>query len=132
MAIMDMFNNAISWIKNFWDNLDLQKLSENIGGTSSEAVLAAIYFGLSFAIGILLKKYLKFLFGCVVCSIILIKVMEYNTLVTINWADFATVFGFGQEVNFNSISNQFFDWIKNNVLLFISSTVGFLIGYKLG
>ncbi len=40
--------------------------------------------------------------------------------------------GFDSAADFNAILNDIFSWIKDNFIIFISSVVGFLIGYKLG
>ena len=132
MAVREAFSNGISWIKETWNGFNLQELSQKIGGTSAEAVQAAVYFGLSFSIGFLFKKYFKFLFGCLVVSVVLMKVMEYNDLLRIDWEGMRVFLGMEKGADFNILINNVFDWIKRNILLFVASTVGFLVGYKLG
>jgi hypothetical protein len=132
MAVGELFNDFLNRIKEMWSNFDLKKISNDVGGTSAEAVQAAMYFGASFALGFLFKKYFKFLFSCLIISAILIKILEYNTLLTVNWNAIWLFLGVGPETGFNTIINQYFDWIKNNIVLFISAFIGFLIGYKLG
>ena len=132
MGIADMFNSAVQWIKDFWNNLDLQKLSEKMGGTSGEEVQAGIYFGVFFATGFLFKKYFKFVLSCLIVSIILIKVAEYNGFLQINMEALKTSFGMVPGGDWNALINTGFDWIKQHVLVFVSSVVGFLVGYKLG
>jgi hypothetical protein len=119
-------------VKEFWTTFDLKKWSEQIGGSSSEAIEAAVYFCLSFGIGFLFKKYFKFLFFSLICAVIMIKVLEYNHFLTIDWTAIKDFLGIGGSVDANQLINRSFDWVKAHILLFIAVTVGFLVGYKLG
>ena len=118
--------------KKFWCDLDLKKWAEDVGGSSAEAIQAAIYFGLSLAIGYLFKKYFKLVFVCLLVSAFLIKALEFAQLLTINWDAIKSVLGITSSSDFNTSLNAWFGWIRGNLLLFISSVVGFLVGYKLG
>jgi uncharacterized membrane protein (Fun14 family) len=132
MSVGAYLSSFLESVKKFWNEVDLKKWSEDIGGSSSEAVEAAMYFGLCFCTGFLFKKYCKIVITCLVFSVILIKVMEYNHLIGIDWNAMSAMFGLESATDFNSLLNLFFDWIKNHLLLFIASSVGFLVGYKLG
>ena len=132
MAIADTFNSFVQAVKDFWKDFDLKRLSEKIGGTSAEAIQAAMYFGIFFGIGFVLKKYFKFLFGALIVMVVMVKVMEYNQLITVNWTALQTLVGMGQTGDFNSLMNASISWIKQNILVFVASVIGFLIGYKLG
>jgi len=118
--------------KNFWNTFDLKKWAEDIGGSSAEAIQAAVYFGLSFAVGYLFKKYFKLVFICLIFSVFLIKALEYGKFLTIDWVAIKAMFGVGEATDFNVVFNGYFDWIKDHLLFFIASVVGFLVGYKLG
>ena len=132
MAITEMVTTSIESIKNFWNSFDLRTIAERIGGSSSEAILSTVYFGIFFAVGILFKKYFKFFFSCIFVSAILIKLMEYNGLLTINWAEAQVFIGISSTQDINAIINELFLWGKTNVFLLGASVIGFLIGYKLG
>jgi uncharacterized membrane protein (Fun14 family) len=126
------FNSFIEWLKGLWDKVNIKEWAENIGGTSSEAVQAAIYFGGGFAIGFLFRKYFKFVFFSLLTAIILILLLEYNKVLDIDWEALNVLLGFEPSADLGIVLNTSFDWIKNNLIIFISSVVGFLIGYKLG
>ncbi len=119
-------------IKQFWTTFDLRKWSEQLGGSSAEAIEAAVYFCLSFGVGFLFKKYFKFLFFSLICAAIIIKVLEYNQFLMIDWTAIKTALGISGTVDANQVINHCFDWVKAHLLLFIAVTVGFLVGYKLG
>ena len=132
MAAGDILTNTMGSLKNFWQNFDVKGFAQRIGGSSSEAIIATVYFALFFSIGILFKKYFRFFFGCLIVSIILIKVLEYNGLLYINWETIKLSTGVSSSQDFNALINEFLSWIKNNIFLFVASIIGFLIGYKLG
>jgi hypothetical protein len=132
MAVGEYVSGALESTKKFWHDLDIKKWSEQIGGSSAEAIEAAVYFCLSFAVGFLFKKYFKFIFICLIVSLFIIKGMEYSNFLVVNWDAIKTFFGMTGPTDFNAVVDHFFDWIKNHLLLFIAATVGFLVGYKLG
>ncbi len=119
-------------VKNFWNTFDLKKWAESIGGSSAEAIQAAIYFGLCFATGFLFKKYFKLVFVCLIVSLFVIKGLEYGKFLTIDWSAVKGFCGISQASDLNAVSNNCFAWIKAHLLLTGASVVGFLVGYKLG
>lgn len=131
-SISHGFSNVMTSIKNAWNNLDLKQLSEKIGGSSSEAVQAALYFGIAFAAGFFFKKYFKFIFGCFIVALIFVKVLEYNNLLHMDWSGVKNFVGLTEGATVNSMISHQLEWIKAHVLLFVAAVVGFLIGYRLG
>ncbi len=129
-------SSAIVNLKIFWHQFDLKKWAEGIGGSSAQAIQAAVYFGLSFAIGFLFKKYFKFLFMSLFVATFIILLLHYNKLVIIDIKAIKALLGMGHGAagggDINVLINHFFDKIRDNMLLFISSIVGFFVGYKLG
>lgn len=126
------FEAIIAWIKAMWDKIDIKKWSEEIGGSSSMAVQAAIYFGLGFAFGFLFKKYFKFIFFTLLFAMVIVLVLEYNNVIAIDWKALNIFLGLDPSTDFGVLINNVFEWIKQNLVIFISGTVGFIIGYKLG
>ena len=132
MPVSEYVTTATEGMKKFWNDFDIKKWSEQIGGSSAEAVEAALYFCLSFSIGFLFKKYFRFVFTCLIITLFTIKLLEYNQFLVIDWTAIKLFFGVTEAFDFNVMINTFFAWIKTHLLLFIASTVGFLVGYKLG
>ncbi len=131
---MQNTNSAATYadsIKSFFTSVDIKKWSESIGGSSAEAIEAAIYCLLSMGVGFIFKKYFKLIFTCLVISLIMIKVMEYSAFLTIDWNAIKSFFGITQGTDINMLSNKALDWIKAHMLISIASGIGFLIGYKL-
>ena len=116
------------WFKNLWNKLEF----EGLGDSSSIAIQVAIYFVSGFAIGFLFKKYLKFVLACLILSIVLIKVLEYNKVLDMDWDALKTLLGFDPAADWNVVFDFCLAWVKTQMLIVISSIVGFFIGYKLG
>lgn len=131
-VIMSKFEIFLEWVRSIWDKISIKQWSNEIGGSSTDAVQTAIYFGLGFAIGFLFKKYFKFAFFTLLASFLAILVLEYNQVLNINWDALNVLMGFSPSADSGAILNNIFDWIKSNLIIFISATIGFLIGYKLG
>ncbi|MBY0353625.1 FUN14 domain-containing protein [Candidatus Babeliales bacterium] len=131
MAIMDTLFSYWETIKGYWQGFDFKQWSENMAGSSAEALQAAVFFGGAFAVGFLFKKYFKFLLGSLVLTIIVIKILEHHLLITIDWPGVNALAGLEPDADLTTISAILFTWIKENIILFVASSVGFLIGYKI-
>ena len=125
-------SGMLETVKNFFTSFDLKQWAEKIGGSSAEAIEAAVYFGLCFAIGFLFKKHFKLVFACLVVSAFVVLGLDYLGMIMIDWAAIKGTLGISAGMNFNALVTSFFDWIKAHLLLFIASVVGFFVGYKLG
>jgi uncharacterized membrane protein (Fun14 family) len=132
MDIAGSFNAFIEWLKALWAKVNIQEWAESIGGSSADAIRAVIYFGVGFAVGFLFKRYFKFLLGSVLAALILILFLYYNKILDIDWEALNLFLGLEPTADFGVLLNNIFEWIKLNLLMSISSAVGFLIGYKLG
>lgn len=132
MDVNGTFNSLIEWIKELWAKINIKEWSENIGGSSADAIRAVIYFGAGFAVGFLFKRYFKFLFWSIVIALVLICFLQYNKILDIDWQSLNVFLGLEPTADLGVLLNGIFEWIKVNLLIFISSAVGFLIGYKLG
>lgn len=130
--VTSKFEIFIEWARSIWEKVNIQQWAEDIGGSSADAVQAAIHFGLGFAIGFLFKKYFKFVFFTLLTSFLVVLVLEYNQVLNIDWSALNVLLGFDPSADVGIILNTTFDWIKSNLITFVSATVGFLIGYKLG
>jgi hypothetical protein len=121
-------------VKGFWNEFDMKKWSQDVGGNYSEAVQAVIYFGVSFGAGFIIKRHFKLIFGCLALSLILIKGMEYYKLLEIDYTAIKDLFGISADKKdfITPLVMQTTDWIKANLIASIAALIGFLIGYKLG
>ena len=80
----------------------------------------------------LFKKYLKFIFMCLIVTIAVVKGLEYYKILDIDWEALNTFLGLEPTATLSSVGTMMVEWIKAHVVITISSALGFLIGYKLG
>lgn len=127
----DNIRSGVDNVKHWWNDFSLQSLSERIGGSSAEAVQAALFFGIAFVSGFLFRKYATLLVIVFIALVISIKTLEYNELITLHWDNFYTLTGLEAPVEFNTLMKISFAWVKQNILLTVAASLGFLVGYKL-
>lgn len=132
MPIYNYITSFLDQIKNLYNSVDIEQWSKQFGGSSAEAAQAVIYFGLSLSAGFLFKKFFKLIVSTIILGFFILILMEYAQLVSIDWTACEKLFGFPSESSFNSIIVHFFEWIRQHILLSVSSLVGFILGYRLG
>lgn len=132
MAFSETVNKVFDTVKTNYQRIDLKKWSQDLGGSSAEAVHAAFYFLISFGTGFLLKKYCRHVISGLIIAIILIKFLEFNKVLVFDIAAFKTMTGVGSAADLNTVANNFVVWVKANIFLFGASIIGLLLGYKLG
>ena len=130
-TISENFHAFVDKIKLWWQEFNLQTLSERVGGSSAEAIQAAVYFGVAFISGFFFKKYAKFLIITMVILGVTMKLLEYNNVITIHWETMRIMTGIESPFDFNIFMKTSFAWIKQNILLTVAAALGFLVGYKL-
>src|SRR3954468_13614792 len=101
-------------VQELWHSLDLEASLTRMGLSYTLPVQAALCFGSGFAIGFLFKKYFKFFVGALLFSCVLIKFLEYNTILLVDWGALASFLGFEPQATFHHIITATFDWIKQN------------------
>ena len=116
-------------VKGWWQSLNID---EWFGASSADAIQVAICFVSFFAVGFLFKKYLKFIFMCLLMTFLIIKGLEYYKVLDIDWEAMNTLMGFQPQSTIGTIANSMVEWVKAHLVVSISSGLGFLIGYKLG
>lgn len=132
MSFSNTINSAFDMVKTYWQKVDLKKWSQDIGGSSAEAIHAALYFVLAFGLGFLLKKYFKYLISGAIIAVVAIKLLEYNKILTIDWSAVKAMTGVSSTADLNTFTNALIAWVKANIFLFGASVIGVLLGYRLG
>ena len=65
-------------------------------------------------------------------SIVLIKGLEYYKFLDIDWEAIFLFLGLDPGTTFAMLGNQAWVWVKAHWIVVTSSSLGFLLGYKLG
>jgi len=124
------FQQTIDSIKDWWKSLGIEQ--KILGDASYDAVQVSVFFVTFFAIGFLFKKYLRFIFMSLLITFLVIKGLEYYNLVHVDWGSLKSMAGFEPTATLQMMYNKITIWIRTNMVVFLSSFVGFVVGYKLG
>lgn len=128
--------NTLDKVKSAWNEFDLNKWSNEVGGSSpvAEAIQAGVYFCICFGIGYILKKHFKTIILSLLLSALIIKGMEYYKLLELDWNAIKTLFGVSADKQdvMSPLLNKGIEWVKANVIVAVASLIGFLLGFKLG
>ena len=124
------FQEIIESIKNWWKGLGIKQ--KILGDASYDAVQVSIFFVTFFAIGFLFKKYLRFIFMSLLITFLVIKGLEYYELAKMDWGSIKAMMGFDPAATLEMMYSKTTTWIRANMVVFLSSFVGFIVGYKLG
>ena len=124
------FQEIIDSIKGWWKSLGIEQ--KILGDASYDAVQVSIFFVTFFAIGFLFKKYLRFIFMSLLITFLVIKGLEYYKLINVDWGSLKAMMGFDPAATLEMMYTKTSIWIRTNMVVFLSSFVGFVVGYKLG
>lgn len=136
MMESNTLTSTMDKVKSAWNEFDLNKWSNDVGGspTIAEAIQTGVYFCISFGIGYILKKHFKTILVSLLLSAIIIKGMEYQKLIEIDWNAIKELLGISADKKdfITPLINIGLEWVKNNIIFSVASLVGFLLGCKLG
>jgi uncharacterized membrane protein (Fun14 family) len=123
-------------VKTAWNEFDLNKWSSEVGGNShvADAIQAGVYFCISFGIGYVLKRHFKTIILSLLLSALIIKGLEYNKLLELDWNAIKAMAGTSADKQdfVTPLVNKGIEWVKTNVIVSVASLIGFLLGCKLG
>lgn len=132
MALGEKVGEWLDAAKNWWAGFNIKEWSERVGGSSADAVEAGIYFFISFIAGFVFKRYSNYILFSAVVSVLVVLGLEYTHVITIDWSFIKQSCGVTADGDTQSFFNHTVEWVKNHLLVTVATTVGFLIGYKLG
>lgn len=136
MMESNTLTSTMDKVKSAWNEFDLNKWSNEVGGSTAvaEAIQAGVYFCVSFGIGYVVKKHFKTIILSLLLSAIIIKGMEYNKLLEVDWNAVKSLLGISADKKdfITPLVNNLVEWVKNNVVVAVASLIGFLLGSKLG
>ena len=117
------------------ENLSPNTLMEKIKSSKDRILEVALYGGIGFISGFLLKKYSTYVGVCVLLLIGLGVLHHVGAInIIINWGKMNELFGIQAIHDFsadNLIAN-IWEWMKVNMVISISYIVGLFIGLKVG
>ncbi len=116
------------------ETLSPDALAERFNLTKSRMLEMGLYLLVGFIVGFLLKKYSRFVFAAALIGILLVVLHQLNILtLSINWAQVRETLGIAPSsaAPDATLLNVYWEWVKANVALVLSFSVGFLVGLRL-
>lgn len=116
------------------NKLNPSTLMQRLHLTQDVLIDMALYLGVGFLSGFLIKKYGKYIFVFVVCIVALIVAQQAGIIsVTVYWNKIQEFFGV-QPVDTapEGLFAGYWDWAKEHIALVISFSIGFLVGLRVG
>ncbi len=115
------FERVKSTVQGWFQDLSVSRIVELLA-----------YFGIGFFLGFLLKRYCRYVLIAFVALIVAAIVLQSFGFIAINWKSVQSFFGIYPHDTIGSISTSLITWIKEHILVVISSILGFIIGYTVG
>ncbi len=117
------FEVAKQKISDFFESLDL----------SYDALKKlAIYGGVGFAFGFLLKRYGTTLFVAAILTGCILYGLESTDFITVHSDKLKLYLGFAHKATLADVATLYWNWVTNNIPLSVSVALGFIAGYKIG
>lgn len=110
---------------------NLDDLNEGLGGRTG-MVRVGMWFGAGFAIGFLFKRYFRAALATVLLSLLLIKGLEHQHILLINWGMLKQMVGMHAEAGWHNFAQSFGSFVQHNLATLIAGLGGFLFGHHLG
>lgn len=93
-----------------------------------------IYLSGGFVLGLIIKRYLKYILLLVLFIVTLVILEQFNLIsVSVEWSKIQELLNIKQGLSFDEgMFNTYIAWIKANVWIVLAASVGFLAGLRLG
>lgn len=121
---------AQSWWQSFQQYVE--QLLQKFNLTSRDIIHVLSFVCVGFVAGYLLKKYFKYFFVITVAVILSVILLDRFGVIMINWSNMQQVTGVDPHSTVQQCGQQLFTLIRDNVVLALSTFVGFVIGYSIG
>jgi len=120
---------TVGWFEKFKTTLGLDKIQI----TRNTLIDIALYFGLGFIVGFLLKRLSNYLLAIVFAFVVILVLRQFGFLsLTLNLEKIRELLGMQPAaVPIASLFDVMWTWTKEHIAYVISFVIGFLIGLKL-
>ncbi len=112
--------------------LKLVDLMQKLELTPTKIIEICSYVGVGFFVGFLFKRYFKYVLIFIATYVGLIWVLGESDFVLINWTHIQSLAHISPNDTVGTVFSSTLHWIKQNLVLVVSSLFGFVVGYRLG
>jgi uncharacterized membrane protein (Fun14 family) len=109
-------------------------LFDKIRDSKESIIDVALYAGLGFLLGYLVKRFSSYLIMIAIFIVIIVALQQFEVIfVAVNWAKIQSALGMQPVATADaSFLSSCWEWMKANVLISVSFIIGFLLGLKFG
>ena len=120
------------WFEKIKETLHLDSVLAGLDLSSYSVMYASLYSFFGFVVGFGLKKYGRYLIILsLFCGLVLFGLYCFN-VITFDILKLKELIGLAPTTTFNNFLQLFYEWMRDNKIISISSIVGFIIGYMVG
>lgn len=121
-----------SWIDHLKSTFDFDSFITSFDLSFNGVMRLMVYLSGGFFAGFFFKKTMRYLLLSIIITVGSIYLLNEFNIVAIDVVKLKAVFGIKESDTFQMILNNSFEWIKNNIPIVLSVSIGFIIGYKVG
>jgi len=121
-----------SWVEYIKSTFDLEKFIKSLDLSFNGVMNLAVYLCAGFFFGFFFKKCMRYLFLSIILTAVVLYALNTFQIISIDIIKFKALIGMKQADTFQSMADMYLDWMKNNIPIVLSASIGFLIGYKVG
>lgn len=113
-------------------NLNFKGILDNFKSMHINWLEVGMFGAIGLLSGFLFKKYFQLFLVCVILGGGLIAGLDHFGMININWHNVQGMVGNAPAQNFDTLFHSFLAWMKANMLLVGSFSIGFFAGFKVG
>lgn len=121
-----------SWIEHIKSTFDLEKFMKSFDLSFNGVMNLMVYLCAGFFFGFFFRKCMRYLLLSVIISALILYALNSFEIITIDVVKFKTMMGLKPADTLQAVSEVYFEWMKNNIPVVLSTAIGFLIGYNVG
>ena len=123
---------VVDSIQGFFARLGVDAWLAKMNIDSAEVVRDGLGFFMGMIFGLISKKYCNIMLITLGVTLAVIKGLEYQNLLTVDYVGFKAFIGIDSAATFSSFGSDALTWIKENMVATTCTALGFLIGFKIG
>ena len=118
----------------WWQSLQqhIEHLLQKFNLTTRDLIHVLSFVCVGFVGGYLLKKYFRYFFIVTVAVVLAVILLDRFGVIVINWSSMQQVTGVDPHSTVQQCGQNLFNLIRNNIVLALSTFIGFIIGYSIG
>lgn len=129
-STMTESRGILAWLK---ENLNPTNIMNKLDLTPQKLFEMAVYFGVGFLTGYLLRKYGKFIIFLILAIVALFLLQQVGIIdIAVHMDKIYELFGMQPTAAEGSLFAGYWEWVKTHITLVVMFSIGFLIGLRVG